>query len=129
VKASAVRRLAPLAAAVALGAGLGACGGSESEGPRRGPAGGGVRPEVSGSAAQLANCGEWKAATPPQRRATVEDLRDQLTEQGDPRARSVLSDQRAYELFQRACRASYADKLRLYKLYVRAAPFEPLRGR
>ena len=39
----------------------------------------------------------------------------------------MLSDERAYELFQHACKQSYADHLRLYKIYVRAAPFERLR--
>ena len=82
---------------------------------------------MAGTTAALANCGEWKRATPPQRRRSVEDLRGHLTSQQDAKARSVLSDERAYETFQLACRQSYADGLRLYKLYVRAAAFEPLR--
>ncbi len=80
-----------------------------------------MRSEVAGTTAGLANCGEWKRATPRQRQRTVEDLRGQLTAQDDAKARSVLSDERAYEVFQRACRQSYADGLRLYKLYVHAA--------
>ena len=88
-----------------------------------------MRSSVAGTTAALANCGEWKRATPKQRRFTVEDLRGQLTGQTDAKARSVLSDERAYEVFQHACKQSYADQLRLYKLYVRAAAFEPLRER
>ncbi len=41
----------------------------------------------------------------------------------------MLSDERAYEVFEHACEQSYADHLRLYKLYVKAAAFEPLRVR
>ena len=113
-----------IAAAVLSVALLAGCG---TEGSRQGPRSGGVRPEVAGSTAALANCGEWKRATPKQRRFTVDDLRGQLTGQGDPKARSVLSDERAYEVFEHACKQGYADQLRLYKLYVRAAAFEPLR--
>jgi hypothetical protein len=110
--------------ATLCGALLAGCG---DDGSRQGPRSGGVRPAVAGTTASLANCGEWKRATPKQRRVTVEDLRGQLTAQDDRTARSVLSDERAYEVFQHACKQSYADGLRLYKLYVKAAAFEPLR--
>jgi hypothetical protein len=113
---------------VAVCAVLAGCG--DDTGTSRGPRTGGVRPDVAGTTAALANCGEWKRATPPQRRRTVEDLRGQLgASQEDTKAESVLSDERAYDVFQRACRQSYANELRLYKLYVRAAAFEPLRER
>jgi hypothetical protein len=117
------------AAALLCAAAVVGCGGSsaDEDRPRQGPRSAGVRPEVRGTTAGLANCGEWRAATPAQRRATVEDLRDQLTEQADPRARSVLSDERAYQALQRGCREDYASGLRLYNLYVRAAAYEPLR--
>jgi hypothetical protein len=101
--------------------------GCSNDGSRQGPRSSGVRPAVAGTTAALANCGEWKRATPKQRRFTVEDLRGQLTEQGSRSEQSALSDERAYEIFQHACRERYADSLRLYKLYVRAAPFERLR--
>ena len=103
---------------------LAGCGES---GGRQGPRSSGVRPAVAGTTAALADCGEWKRATPKQRRFTVEDLRGQLTEQGSKSEGSALSDERAYEIFQHACREPYADSLRLYKIYVRAAPFERLR--
>ena len=114
-----------IAAAMLSGALLAGCANDgSSQGPR---SGGGVRSEVAGTTAALANCGEWKRATPKQRRFTVEDLRGQLTEQSSKSARSVLSDERAYEIFEHACRQNYANELRLYKIYVRAAAFEPLR--
>jgi hypothetical protein len=87
----------------------------------------GVRPEVAGTTAGLANCREWNAATVEQRKFTLRDLRGQLTAQTDPTERSVLSDKRAYEIFQRWCKQDYASELRLYKLYVRAQAYEPLR--
>ncbi len=119
-----MRAVAAVCVAVLCAAGAG-CG--EGSNGSRGPRTGGVRSEVAGTTAGLANCGQWKRANPPQRRKTVEDLRGQLTSQEDPNARSVLSDERAYELFQHACRQSYASEIRLYKLYVHAAAFEPLR--
>jgi hypothetical protein len=102
--------------------------GCANDGSSQGPRSGNAQPKVAGStAASLANCGEWKRATPKQRRATVEELRGQLTEQTSKSERSILSDERAYEIFEHACRQRYADDLRLYKLYVKAAAFEPLR--
>jgi len=115
------------AAAVALLCGVVLVVGCANEGSRQGPRSGGVRSEVAGTTAALANCGEWKRANPRERNFTVDDLRGQLTEQDNRSERSVLSDERAYEIFEKACRQSYADELRLYKLYVRAAAFEPLR--
>jgi hypothetical protein len=41
-------------------------------------------------------------------------------------ARSPLSDERAYEILDKACRHPGAESLRLYKLYVRAQGFAPL---
>jgi hypothetical protein len=38
----------------------------------------------------------------------------------------ALSDEEAHELFQDACRPAFAEGFRLYKLYARAAAFNPL---
>jgi hypothetical protein len=111
-----------LAVAVVLAA---ACGESGSE-PAPEPAAG-VAPEVAGSATQFADCADWNQGSEAERRATLLDLRGQLTAQSDPGAESVLPDDRAYELFEQSCQEEYAAHLRLYKLYVRAAAFEPLR--
>lgn len=111
---------AALAAAV-----LGACGDSGSE-PDPAPAAG-VGREAAGSVAQFADCADWNGGTAAEREATILELRGQLTSQSDAAADSVLPDERAYELFEQACREEYAAHLRLYKLYTRAAAFEPLR--
>ena len=89
------------AAAVALCAAL--AGGCSSDDAER-PASKGVRPEVAGTTAGLANCREWNAATVDQRMFRLRDLRGQLTAQSDPSERSVLSDERAYDVFQRWCK-------------------------
>jgi hypothetical protein len=114
-----------IAVALAVAAVLAGCGDSGSE-PAPEPAAG-VGPEAAGSVAQFADCGDWNAGSDAERRATVEDLRGQLTAQSDAGAESVLPDERAHELFEQSCREGYAAHLRLYKLYVRAAAFEPLR--
>lgn len=112
-------------AMVALGAAaiLGACGESDSD-PE--PVSG-VGREAAGSVTQFADCADWNAGTEAERQATIVDLRGQLTAQSDAGAASVLPDERAHELFMNACEERYAASLRLYKLYVRAAAFEPLR--
>lgn len=115
----------PIAVALAVAAVLAGCGESVSGSPPEPAAG--VTPEVAGSATQFADCADWNDGSEAERRATVLDLRGQLTAQSDPGAESVLPDDRAYELFEQACREGYAAHLRLYKLYVRAAAFEPLR--
>jgi hypothetical protein len=110
------------AAALCAAALIAGCGDDSDE-----PASRGVRPEVAGTAAQLANCREWNAATVEQRKYTITYLRGQLTAQSDPTERSVLTDERAYDVFQRWCKQDYASEFRLYKLYVRAQAYEPLR--
>lgn len=111
-------------AAVACVTLLAACGGSGGGGEE--PAASGVGVERAGSVAQTADCADWNAGTEAERQATIVDLRGQLTSQTDAAAQSVLPDDRAYELFENACEQEYAQSLRLYKLYVRAAAFEPL---
>lgn len=87
-----------------------------------------VGDESAGSVAQFADCADWRAATKAERLATIEVLRGQLTPQRSPNAASPLPDERAYEVFQKACSPDYAESLRLYKLYVRVQGFSPLSG-
>lgn len=75
---------------------------------------------------QFADCDDWRAGTAAEREATVVALRGQLTPQTSATAESPLSDERAYEILQKACTPGYAGSLRLYKLYVRAQAFAPL---
>ena len=85
-----------------------------------------VGKESAGSVTQFADCDDWRAGSPAERRATVVELRRQLTPQGSEDAKSPLADERAYEILQKACTPDFAGSLRLYKLYVRAQGFAPL---
>lgn len=102
------------------------CGGDESPEAAAGkpqPVG-----DISGgSVAQFADCGDWKGGTRDERYETIKVLRGQLTPQLSKTAASPLSDDRAYSVFQEACKPDWADSLRLYKLYVKVQGFEPLR--
>jgi hypothetical protein len=123
-----VRRLWASAVALvvlAVGAGCGQ-GGEEGRSSSRSSAIKPVGEESAGSVVQFADCGDWRGGSRAQRRVTIERLRGQLTPQRSTTAASPLSDARAYELFQRACAPSYAESLRLYKLYVRMQGFAPL---
>ena len=112
-----------LAALVAAGI-LTGCGGDEAT-----PAAQSAKPvgdESAGSVAQFADCGDWRAGTEAARRATVKVLRGQLTPQRSESAASPLPDERAYQVFQKACAPDYAESLRLSKLYVKLQGFAPL---
>ena len=85
-----------------------------------------VGEESAGSVVQFADCSDWNAGSVAERRVTVEKIRGQLTPQSSADATSPLSDERAYEIFEKACAQDYAASLRLYKLYARAQGFAPL---
>lgn len=80
----------------------------------------------AGSVVQFADCGDWRGGSRAERMVTVEHLRGQLTPQRSASAESPLPDRRAYAMLDRACTPSYAESLRLYKLYVRMQGFAPL---
>jgi hypothetical protein len=110
-----------------LAAGLAAagCGGETSETTTEQQ---GVGAEIGGSTASLAQCRDWNGGSAEQRRATIADLRAALTPQSaPPDAEPVLSDEDAYDLFERACAAEFAAGFRLYKVYAQAQAFAPLR--
>lgn len=110
-------QLAVLAAVTAVAG----CGGEDGT-DRAKPLG-----QVSGgSSAQYVDCGDWRGGSVAERHATIDELRDQLTPQSSPTARSPLSDERAYEILDKACRHPGGESLRLYKLYVQAQGFAPL---
>jgi hypothetical protein len=110
--------LLPVALAVFAG-----CGDEE---PARSKPAKPVGEPTAGSVVQVADCGDWRKGTRAERVATIEELRGQLTPQGSATAHSPLSDRRAYEILDKACRPEFARSLRLYKLYVRAQGFAPL---
>jgi hypothetical protein len=103
---------------------LGGCGGSSHS--KSGAASNTPAPGV-GESIRLDNCIDWNRATIAQRRDTVVELRKFA---GGPVGSSagiqngrVLSDDRAYKLFQSACSSYFARGFKLYKLYTRAAAF------
>jgi hypothetical protein len=99
---------------------LGGCGGSEraSATPRN---------VAVGESLRLASCTDWKSATSSQREMTVEQLQrfagGRVGSSAGIKTGPVLSDDRAYKLFQRACARYYARGFKLYKLYEHAAAF------
>jgi hypothetical protein len=102
---------------------LGGCGGSSHPKKRVGANTTlGVGPSIS-----LDNCTDWQRGTIAQRRDTVVELRQFA---GGPVGSSagiqrgpVLSDARAYKLFQSYCASYFARGFSLYRLYTRAAGF------
>jgi hypothetical protein len=80
-----------------------------------------------GASISLDNCTDWQRGTIAQRRGTVLELRQFA---GSPVGSSagiqngpVLSNERAYKLFQSYCANYFARGFKLYKLYERAAAF------
>ena len=106
---------------------LGGClGGGGSDGPA---AQGGA---TIGGAVRLADCAGWREAGPAQRRDTIVDIREfagGLVGYGQPGRAPTLPDERAYDLFEGACKPDYARGFKLYKLYTRAAAFQHLQRR
>ena len=120
LKGRAFGKLVPVAALICCVA-LGGCGGSSHSKTRvTGNTNLGVGQSIS-----LDNCTDWQRATASQRRDTVLQLREFA---GSPVGSSagiqkgpVLSDDRAYKLFQSVCANYFARGFKLYKLYERAA--------
>ena len=112
----------PLLAATAL---LGACAESSPEQPKRESISG-VGQSLGGSVAPLAQCRDWRRGSPDERRATIEDIRGQLTPQTSRSEDSGMPDEEAHALFDRVCAQEYASAFRLYRLYVQRAGFKPL---
>lgn len=55
---------------------------------------------------------------------TIEDVRSQVSLEDTPTPIPELSDDQAYDVFERACSREFAGGFRLYKIYARAAAFE-----
>jgi hypothetical protein len=123
-----IDRRAPAATALALALVAGAFVGCGGDATGESPSTHGVGEEVGGSIAPLAQCRDWNAGTEAEKRATIADIRSFLTPQSQEESRTSLSDRRAYEVFEEACSVEFAEGFKLYKLYARAAAFEPLAG-
>lgn len=109
-------------AAVALalaGLGLSGCLGGDSSGGR--PASAGAR---IGTTLNLADCSDWRRATPSERDGIVHELRGFAggpTGESPGRHGATLPDDKAYQLLQNTCRQDFARGFKLYKLYTRGA--------
>jgi hypothetical protein len=80
-----------------------------------------------GESLRLANCTNWRSATVAQRKLTVEQLQKfaggRVGSSAGMKTGPILSNDRAYKLFQKACVHAYARGFKLYKLYEHAAAF------
>lgn len=116
---------AALALALCLIAGaLAGCGDEAATGKT--PTAKPVGDPVGGSVAALAQCHDWNAGTEAEKQATIADIRSSLTPQSQEESGTSLSDEKAYEVFERSCVEDWAQSLQLYKLYANAAAFAPL---
>ena len=120
------RTLPPAAALICCVALLGGCGGSSQPTTTNTTAAVNA-PSGVGESIRLDNCTDWQRASIEERRTTVAQLRKFA---GGPVGSSagiqngpVLSDGRAYKLFQSYCAKAFARGFKLYKLYTHAAAF------
>jgi hypothetical protein len=85
-----------------------------------------VGENLAGSVAALVECRDWNAADEEQKLATIDDVRSQVSRQDTGIRVPSLTDEEAMGIFDDACRPSWAQGFRLYKLYARAVAFAPL---
>ena len=93
------------------------------------PVGDGATPVgemTAGSVAQLVECRDWNGATGEQQLATIDDVRSQINLGDSGIDAPSLTDEEAQQLFDDACKPSWAAGFRLYKLYARAVGFVTL---
>lgn len=124
-----MRSVRSLAAALVVAAAVAGCGERDGAAPAASatPEAKPLGDEAGGSVAQYVDCDDWRAGTREERVATIVEIRGQHTPQNSTTAASPLSDEDAYEIFEGACAEGNPGSLRLYKLYVRAQGFAPLR--
>jgi len=120
------RTLPPAAALICFVALLGGCGGSSQ--PRTTSPTAAVNiPSGVGESIRLDNCTDWQRASIEERRTTVAQLRKfaggAVGSSAGIQHGPVLSDGRAYKLFQSYCTRPFARGFKLYKLYTHAAAF------
>lgn len=124
-----------VAAALAAAPALGGCGddGEANAQPERQPGEvvdisgtDAVGENLAGSVASLVECRDWNEATPAQKLATIADVRSQVNRQDAGIRAPALTNGEAQGIFDSACEPAWAQGLRLYKLYARAAGFAPL---
>ena len=106
-----------LLAAVALTG----CGGSDD-----GESSGGVQAQLD-QPIELADCTDWEEGSVQERLGTIKQIRTFIggPVPGTGGTGVTLDDDKAYDLFEEACSHSVAQGFTLYKIYVRAAAFNP----
>jgi hypothetical protein len=80
-------------------------------------------PEPFGVALQVADCRDWREASPQQRQSAIDQL--ERTVAGPRKEGNTLSDDVAYETLDARCKPDFARGFLLYQIYIRAAAFTP----
>jgi hypothetical protein len=107
-------------AVLLIGLTLAGCG-SDGEGA---PAGGDLSLDQP---IELADCTDWEEGSVDERLGTIRQIRAFISTPvpGTGGTGVTLEDEKAYDLFEEACSHSVAQGFTLYKIYVRAAAFNP----
>jgi hypothetical protein len=100
---------------------LAGCGGSDEE---ESPGGGPVQLDKP---IELADCTDWSEGSVDERLGTIRQIRAFISTPvpGTGGTGVTLDEEKAYDLFEEACSHSVAQGFTLYKIYVRAAAFNP----
>jgi len=108
------------AAALLLALMLAGCGDSDVEESQGGPA-------QLDEPIQLADCTDWEEGSVDERLGTISQITTFVSQPvpGTGGTGVTLDEQKAYDLFEEACSHEQAQGFTLYKIYVRAAAFNP----
>jgi len=100
---------------------LAGCGGSDGE---ESPGGG---PAQLDNPIELADCTDWNEGSVDERLGTIRQIRAFISTPvpGTGGTGVTLDDEKAYDHFDEVCDESVAQGFTLYKIYVRAAAFNP----
>jgi hypothetical protein len=109
-----VRRVARPALIAATALLVAGCGGQASP------------PEPFGVALQVADCQDWRDASPQQRQSAIDQL--ERTVAGPRKEGNTLYDDVAYDTLEARCKPEFARGFLLYQIYIRAAAFTPPDG-
>ena len=84
-------------------------------------------PEQLDQPIELADCTDWEEGSVQERLGTIKQIRAFIggPVPGTGGTGVTLDDDKAYDLFEEACSHSVAQGFTLYKIYVRAAAFNP----
>ncbi len=117
-----LRRVAPGLAGALVIAVVAGCGDDAKSGAPSSNVGAGVRLEAP---INVADCRDWNDGSVEERLGTISQIQEFV---GGPvgdtgGTGAVLTEERAYDLFETTCENEYARGFKLYKLYSRGAAF------